>query len=91
MEYRNHHGESFTPRVMMQDGLRCRFCGRVIRVRETYAEFAEQKNPAHTIECRDCLYDAPLNDFNREWRERERKSAGPRNQRPLIGRYDLND
>ena len=95
MEYRNHHGEMFTPHTMMEDGMTCRFCQRVIRVRERCGYFM---NPSalSQYECRDCLYDAPVTDFNREWRERERKRADgnarpSRASSPPRGRYDLND
>jgi hypothetical protein len=65
--YLTHTGEPFVLRVVKRDGVLCRWCGRVIRVREVYSFFPGQV-PPYLCECRDCLYSAPLTEFNK-WRK----------------------
>lgn len=75
---RDAGGREFTPRVLMQDGVKCATCSRVIRVREKaacYIVMVERNDGVmvptvgDAARCRDCLYAEPINHNNRPWRK----------------------
>lgn len=71
-------GHPFEVVVVMRDGVQCRTCERIIRVREKAGEYrevvvrddgVEVRAGARYHRCRDCLYREPLNTFNKSWRK----------------------
>jgi len=67
-------GERFDTVTIWEDGHKCRVCQRVIRVRERAGFFPAQPAvpPAGEVcaqyECKDCLFNEPINNLNQDWR-----------------------
>lgn len=73
--FKNADGDLFAVRTLYVDGVRCRECGRVIRVRERAACFVGEADHAKRFKCRECMLAEPVTEHN-QWLATLRAEGG---------------
>lgn len=68
MKFMSSSGDEFLVGHIAEDGIACRACSRIIRVRERAAFFGVHLEPQAQWMCRECLYAEPLTEHNK-WRK----------------------